>query len=130
MAGARNCAPGTIRSQIGPFAIVPAKYYASARPVDTYIVAHDRGADVDVPTTFAAIKPRIAIMNNGVSSGGALVTYQAQRHVAGLEDVWHAHASADAGASNYPGQYIANLDENTSHRLEPVRKDKFDPYSR
>jgi competence protein ComEC len=87
-------------------------------PVDTYLVAHHGGADVDVPATFAAFKPRIAIMNNGLTKGGSLVTYQALHHVLGLEDVWQLHASADAGDSNYPGQYIANLDENTSHWLK------------
>jgi len=39
-------------------------------------------------------------------------------HVLGLDDVWQLHASADAGDSNYPGQYIANLDKNTSHWLK------------
>jgi competence protein ComEC len=87
-------------------------------PVDAYLVAHHGGADVDVPATFAAFKPRVAIMNNGVTKGGALVTYQALHHVVGLEDVWQLDASAEAGDSNYPGQYIANLDENTSHWLK------------
>jgi beta-lactamase superfamily II metal-dependent hydrolase len=87
-------------------------------PVDAYLVAHHGGADAEVSVTFAAFRPRVAIMNNGVSKGGALVTYQALHQVLGLEDVWQLHAAADAGDNNYPGQYIANLDESTSHWLK------------
>jgi len=91
-------------------------------PVDAYLVAHHGGADVDVPATFAAFMPRVAIMNNGLKKGGVLDTYQALHHVLGLEDVWQLHASADAGGSNYPAQYIANLDETTSHWLKLVAR--------
>src|SRR5262252_5357192 len=57
-------------------------------PVDVYLVAHHGGPDASIPETFAALKPRVAIMNNGVSKGGARVTYQALHQVSGLEDVW------------------------------------------
>src|SRR5215831_1249710 len=57
-------------------------------PVDAYLVAHHGGPDASVPETFAALKPRVAIMNNGVSKGGARVTYEALHHVPDLEDVW------------------------------------------
>jgi hypothetical protein len=84
-------------------------------PVDVYLVAHHGGPDVSVPATFAALKPRVAIMNNGVSKGGAHVTYEALHHIAGLDDVWQLHASADAADANFPPRDIANLDESTAY---------------
>ena len=91
-------------------------------PVDAYLVAHHGGPDVADPATFAAFKPRIAIMNNGLKKGGALVTYQALHHVPGLEDVWQLHLSAAAGPSNFPAQTVANLDESTAHWIKLVAK--------
>jgi competence protein ComEC len=84
-------------------------------PVDVYLVAHHGGSDVDVPTTFAAFEPRIAIMNNGMSKGGANETFAALHQISGLENVWQLHWSSEAGDYNFPTQYVANMDESTSH---------------
>jgi beta-lactamase superfamily II metal-dependent hydrolase len=92
-------------------------------PVDAYLVAHHGGPDASVPETFAAFKPRVAIMNNGLSKGGARVTYEALHHVSGLEDVWQLHASTDAADANFPSQYIANLDESTAYWIKLVASD-------
>jgi beta-lactamase superfamily II metal-dependent hydrolase len=88
--------------------------------VDVYLVAHHGGPDVADPATFAAFKPRVAIMNNGVKKGGALVTYQALHQIPGLEDVWQLHLSAAAGESNFAVKYVANLDETSSHWIKLV----------
>jgi competence protein ComEC len=87
-------------------------------PVDAYLVAHHGGPDVADPATFAAFKPRVAIMNNGLNKGGARTTYEALHHVSGLEDVWQLHASADAADSNFPAPHIANLDESTAYWIK------------
>jgi competence protein ComEC len=89
-------------------------------PVDAYLVAHHGGPDAAVPETFAALKPRVAIMNNGVSKGGARATYEALHHVPGLEDVWQLHASTDAADANFPSRDIANLDESTAYWIKLV----------
>lgn len=89
-------------------------------PVDAYLVAHHGGPDVMIDATFAALKPRVAIMNNGQTKGGAQETYQALHHVTGLEDVWQLHASSVAGASNFPPQYIANLDESSASWIKLI----------
>lgn len=89
-------------------------------PVDAYLVAHHGGPDVADLATFAAFKPRVAIMNNGLKKGGALVTYQALHHVPGLEDVWQLHLSAEAGTSNFPVTSVANLDDSTAHWIKLV----------
>ncbi|MFL6606260.1 MAG: ComEC/Rec2 family competence protein [Steroidobacteraceae bacterium] len=87
-------------------------------PVDAYLVAHHGGADASDPATFAAFKPRVAIMNNGLKKGGAQVTYESLHHVSGLEDVWQLHRSEAAGDSNFPTERIANIDESTAHWIK------------
>jgi beta-lactamase superfamily II metal-dependent hydrolase len=89
-------------------------------PVDVYLVAHHGGPDVADPAIFAALRPRAAIMNNGVTKGGARLTYQALHQVSGLEGVWQLHLSAEAGDSNFAAPYVANLDENTAHWIKLV----------
>jgi beta-lactamase superfamily II metal-dependent hydrolase len=89
-------------------------------PVDAYLVAHHGGPDAAVPETLPAFKPRVAIMNNGLSKGGARMTYEALHHVSGLEDVWQLHASTDAADANFPPRYIANLDESTAYWIKLV----------
>ena len=85
-------------------------------------VDHDGGPDAADPATFAAFRPRVAIMNNGVSKGGALITYQALHQVPGLEGVWQLHLSAEAGDSNFAPPYVANLDESTAHWIELIAR--------
>jgi competence protein ComEC len=87
-------------------------------PVDVYVVAHHGGPDVSDPALFAAFRPRVAIMNNGVKKGGALATYDTMRHVSGLEDVWQLHRSEAAGEKNFTADHIANLDESTAHWIK------------
>jgi len=41
-------------------------------PVDVYLVAHHGGPDVADPAIFAAFVPRLAVMNNGLTKGGAV----------------------------------------------------------
>jgi competence protein ComEC len=89
-------------------------------PVDAYLVAHHGGPDASVPETFAALRPRVAIMNNGLSKGGARVTYDALHHVSELEDVWQLHASTDAADANFPSHYVANLDETTAYWIKLI----------
>lgn len=92
-------------------------------PVDVYLVAHHGGADVADPATFAAFRPRVAIMNNGLKKGGAQATFQALHRASTIESVWQLHASAVAAESNFPAEYIANLDESTAHWIKLIAKD-------
>lgn len=82
---------------------------------DVYLVAHHGGADAAEPATFAAFKPRVAILNNGPAKGGAPETFAALRRAPGLEDVWQLHRSTLTGAGNFANERIANLDESTAH---------------
>ena len=89
---------------------------------DVYLVPHHGGADVVYPATFA-VKPRVAIMNNGEKKGGSRDAFANLRQVAGLEDVWQLHKSLAEGAQNYPDDHVANLDETTGHWLKISARD-------
>jgi beta-lactamase superfamily II metal-dependent hydrolase len=86
-------------------------------PVDAYLVAHHGGADTADPATFAAFRPRVAILNNGAVKGGA-PEMLAVLHQAPNVDVWQLHRSENPGAQNFPDDRIANLDAATAHWLK------------
>ena len=87
-------------------------------PVDAYLVAHHGGVDAVDPATFAAFKPRAAIVNNGATKGGAPEIFTALRAARGIEDVWQLHTSRNPGAQNFADDRIANLDETTAHWIK------------
>jgi competence protein ComEC len=82
-----------------------------------YLVPHHGGSDVVSPATFA-VKPRVAIMNNGERKGGSAESFAALRRVPGLLDVWQLHKSRAEGAQNYADANVANLDETTGHWIK------------
>jgi competence protein ComEC len=86
--------------------------------VDLYLVPHHGGPDTSYPATFAAVKPRVAVVNNGATKGGSPEVFAALRKVQGLEDVWQLHRSENPGAQNFPDERIANLDESTGHWIK------------
>lgn len=86
--------------------------------VDVYLATHHGGGDSADPAIFAAFKPRVVVMNNGLKKGGARETYQTLHRVAGLLDVWQVHQSESAGDQNFPADHIANLDESTGYWIK------------
>src|SRR5262245_30441651 len=92
-------------------------------PVDIYLVAHHGGADAANPATFAAFKPRVAIVNNGAVKGGAPETFATLHNLSALEDVWQLHRSRNEGARNFTDDRIANLDETTAHWIKVRARD-------
>lgn len=91
-------------------------------PVDIYLVSHHGGGDQGDLGVFAAFRPRVAVMNNGIKKGGARTTYLALAQVPGLQNVFQLHASADAGAANFADGFIANLDESTAYWIKVVAR--------
>ena len=87
--------------------------------VDVYLTTH-HGVDTSGPEVIVhAIKPRVAIMNNGAKKGGSAEAIRAVRSSPGLEDFWQLHYSVDAGKeANMPEPMIANLDESTAHNIK------------
>ena len=76
-----------------------------------YLVPHHGNYDSNVPAVLSGLRPRVAIMNNGVAKGGAPVAIATVRHKSGVEDLWQLHASENPNADNAADSFIANVDE-------------------
>lgn len=80
--------------------------------VDLYQVTHHGMSMSGAPAHIQAIKPQVAVMNNGPHKGGEPATYRALLSSPGLEDLWQGHQSLHEGAPpNTALEMIANLDE-------------------
>jgi competence protein ComEC len=77
--------------------------------VDVYLIAHHANADTNVPAVLAALKPRVAIANNGAYKGGSAAALATLHQQDMIEDVWQLHASFNDGAVNFPDAFVANL---------------------
>ena len=87
--------------------------------VDVYLTTHHGLDQSNAPVIVQALKPRVAIMNNGPTKGGSPDAMLAIRRAPGLEDFWQLHVSIAAGKEgNMPDAMIANLDESTAHALK------------
>ena len=82
--------------------------------VDVYLVAHHGNGDSNVPAVLAALKPRVAIVNNGPYKGGSATALATLHAAAGLEGVWQLHKSGTADTDNSADAFIANIDEDDS----------------
>jgi beta-lactamase superfamily II metal-dependent hydrolase len=79
--------------------------------LDLYLVSHHGSETSGSPALVHAIRPRVAVMNNGAAKGGAAQTFQILRQSPGLEDLWQNHYSIVAGAEhNQMEPLIANLE--------------------
>ena len=79
-------------------------------PVDAYLVTHHGNADTNVEPVLAALRPRVAIVNNGAYKGGSPSTWVSLRQHTEIEGVWQLHKSLIDGSDNFPDTFIANLD--------------------
>ena len=86
--------------------------------VSVYLTTHHGLAQSGPPVIVHALKPRVAIMNNGPRKGGAADAMQIVRSSPGLEDFWQLHYSVNAAAANMPEPMIANLDDSAAHYLK------------
>ena len=91
-------------------------------PIDLYLVPHHGGADTAYAAAFAAVQPRVALINNGATKGASVEVFAALRAVPGV-DVWQLHRSALPGAQNFGDARIANLDESTGHWIKAIASD-------
>jgi beta-lactamase superfamily II metal-dependent hydrolase len=86
---------------------------------DVYLIAHHGGADAADPSLFAAVKPRVAIFNNGPTKGAQKETLAAVAAVPSI-DGWQLHRTSNKDAVNVPDERIANLDDATSAWIKLV----------
>jgi competence protein ComEC len=91
-------------------------------PVDVYLVAHHGGPDASDRSLFEAIKPRVAIVNNGAVKGGAAETLKTLHSASGTE-TWQLHRAEAGAAENFSDAHIANLSEATSHWIKISARD-------
>jgi competence protein ComEC len=77
--------------------------------VDLLMVSH-HGNDVSSSIQLIhALRPRVAILNNGYTKFGRPDAFTAIRTSPGLEDLWQLHVAKEAGeGNNAPEKFIAN----------------------
>jgi len=91
--------------------------------VDLYLVPHHGGADASYPATFAAVTPRVAIVNNGATKGGSADVFVNLRRAPDLEGAWQLHTSKLVGVTNLRDDQTANLDETTGYWIKASARD-------
>ena len=78
--------------------------------IDAYVIAHHANADTNMAPVLAAIRPRVAIADNGAYKGGSPPTWVGLREHKEIEGVWALHKSLNYESVNVPDAYIANLE--------------------
>jgi len=79
--------------------------------VDVYLSTH-HGLPSSGPAALVhALRPRVAIMNNGSEKGGSPEAWKVMTTVPGFEDLWQLHYSLAGGDEyNSSESYLANLE--------------------
>lgn len=87
--------------------------------VDLYLTTHHGLSQSNAPVVVHALRPRVAVMNNGAKKGGSPEAWQTVKNSPGLEDIWQVHFSVEGGAANNAAEaFIANTDETTAHGIK------------
>jgi competence protein ComEC len=79
--------------------------------VDLYLTSHHGLEKSGSPALVHALRPRVAVMNNGTRKGGAPEAFAVLQESVGLEDLWQLHWSYNARMENSPARFIANIDD-------------------
>jgi competence protein ComEC len=81
-------------------------------PISVYLTTH-HGMDASGPKELVhALRPQVAIMNNGSKKGGSPSAWQIVRSSPGLEDLWQLHyAIAGGKENNAPDALLADTAE-------------------
>ncbi|MGO8785981.1 MAG: ComEC/Rec2 family competence protein [Terriglobia bacterium] len=83
--------------------------------VDVYLSTHHGLNESNAPAMVDALRPRVAITNNGATKGGSPEALHTIRTSPGIEDVWQLHYAQDAGKeNNAPEPFIVNVDQDAS----------------
>jgi beta-lactamase superfamily II metal-dependent hydrolase len=77
--------------------------------VDVYVVSHHGKETSSLPIMIHAMRPRVAVMNNGANKGAEIPTFVTLKSSPGLEDLWQLHYGVEAATRNSPEQFLANL---------------------
>jgi competence protein ComEC len=78
--------------------------------VSAYLIAHHGDYDSNVAALYEAVRPRVAVLNNGPAKGGSPDAFRTLHAAPGL-DLWQLHASRVA--RNADDDFVANFDNTT-----------------
>jgi competence protein ComEC len=81
--------------------------------VDVYQVTHHGLDSSNNPVVLRSLRPKVAIMNNGVTKGCLPEVFTTLSETSSLEAVYQVHKNLrpDGDVNNVPDEYIANLPE-------------------
>lgn len=81
--------------------------------VDVYQITHHGLDSSNNPLVLRSLKPRVTIMNNGVTKGCMPEVFANLKATQSLEAVYQVHKNLrpDGSVNNVPDQFIANLEE-------------------
>lgn len=78
--------------------------------VDIFVVSHHGSVTSNSREFLNSIAPRVAVMDNGASKGGAPSSWEAVKKSPRLEDLWQLHFANEGGAEhNVADSFIANV---------------------
>jgi len=78
--------------------------------IDIFVVSHHGSTPSNSREFLNSISPRVAVMDNGASKGGAPSSWEAVKKSPRLEDLWQLHFANEGGAEhNVPDSFIANI---------------------
>jgi len=80
-------------------------------PVDLYLTSHHGLEKSGSPPLVHALRPRVAVMNNGTRKGGTPDAFRVLHESPGLEDLWQLHWSYNVGLDNAPAVFVANVED-------------------
>ncbi len=80
--------------------------------VDLFLVTHHGTASSNSRALVHALRPRVAIFNNGAHKGGSVPSWKTVHDSPGIDDIWQLHYAVDGGSAyNVAEKFIANPEE-------------------
>ncbi len=89
--------------------------------VDAFVLTHHANSDTNLPQMLTAIRPRVAIADNGAYKGGSPSTWDALREHPEIRGVWELHKSLNQRSVNFPDTFIANLEDGDHDRAAWIK---------
>jgi beta-lactamase superfamily II metal-dependent hydrolase len=75
---------------------------------DLFVVLHHGKDTSNSATLLRAVRPKVAIMNNGETKGGSPAVFDILRASPGFQDLWQLHYSQTAAERNSEERFLSN----------------------
>ncbi|MCJ7777358.1 MAG: MBL fold metallo-hydrolase [Sedimentisphaerales bacterium] len=79
--------------------------------VSLFMVSHHGFKVSNSQFLVHAVRPKVAILNNGARKGGDTEVFDILKSSPGLQDIWQLHYAISAKDKNAPERFIANVEE-------------------